>query len=89
MASLDSTQPLDPKVFAFFKGLNNVANNGVLTASVTNGLPAGFYRISSINAAANHQEAVGPVAQRGSFNDVVYVRNTLSYGGLDDADIVP
>lgn len=73
MQSLDSTQPLDPKVFAFFKGLNEVANNGVLTATVTNGLPAGVYRISSINAANNHQEAVGPVAQHGSFNDVVYI----------------
>lgn len=86
MQSLDSTQPLDPQVFAFFKGLNNVANNGVLTATVTNGLPAGVYRISSINAANNHQEAVGPIAQHGSFNDVVYVRGNILYNDQDDAD---
>lgn len=88
MASLDSTQPLDPKVFAFFKGLNGVANNGVLTATVTNGLPPGFYRISSISAAGNHQEAIGPVAQRGSFNDVVYI--TVTQGGKNsNANSVP
>lgn len=85
MPSLDATGPLDPKVFSFFKGLNTVATNGVLTTTVTNGLPAGFYRISSIVAAANHQECLGPVAQRGSFNDAIYVRGTLSYNGQDDA----
>jgi len=76
MTSLDSTDPLDPKVFAFFKGLNEPANNNVLTTTVTNGLPPGVYRISSVNAAANHQEVVGPIAQRGSFNDAVYITVT-------------
>ncbi|KAF9649529.1 hypothetical protein BDM02DRAFT_1801027 [Thelephora ganbajun] len=79
MTSLSSPQPLNPRVFAFFKGLNAAANNGVLTADVTKGLPAGVYRISSINSAGNHQEALGPVAQRGSFNDVIYV--TVTDGG--------
>lgn len=88
MQSLDSTQPLDPTVFAFFKGLNDAANNGVLSATVTKGLPPGVYRISSVNAAANHQEVVGPVAQRGSFNDVVYVSGCLVDNGQDDADIL-
>ena len=50
--SLDSTVPLDPNVFAFFKGLNGVAINGVLTTSVDKGLPTGFYRLTSINTAA-------------------------------------
>lgn len=77
MDSLDSTQPLDPKAFSFFKGLNTVADNGVLSVDVTGGLPAGVYRISSIVAAGNHQEATGPVAQRGSFNDAVYVSGIL------------
>jgi hypothetical protein len=79
MTSLDSPEPLNPKVFAFFKGLNGVSNNGVLTADVTKGLPAGVYRLSSINSAGNHQEALGPIAQRGSFNDVVYF--TVTDGG--------
>jgi hypothetical protein len=79
MTSLDSTDTLDPKVFAFFKGLNDAGNNGVLSTDVVKGLPAGVYRISSIIAAANHQEASGPVAQRGSFNDVIYI--TVANGG--------
>lgn len=86
MTSLDSTEPLDPKAFSFFKGINDPGKNGILTTPVTNGLPAGVYRISSITAAANHQEAIGPVAQRGSFNDAIYVRSTLSCGGQDDAN---
>lgn len=72
--SLDSTQPTNPRVFAFFKGLNNAAANGQLTADVTNGLPAGTYRLSSISSAANHQSVVMPVAQRGAVDDAVYVR---------------
>jgi len=70
--SLDSTEPTNPRVFAFFKGLNAVANNGELTADVTNGLPAGTYRISSITTAANHQGVIVPVAQRGSVDDASY-----------------
>jgi len=72
IASMDSTQPTDPRVFAFFKGLNGVASNGQLTADVTKGLPAGTYRMSSITAAANHQSVLMPVAQRGSVDDAVY-----------------
>lgn len=70
--ALDSTQPTNPRVFAFFKGLNAVASNGQLTADVTNGLPAGTYRLSSITTAANHQGVIVPVAQRGSVDDAVY-----------------
>ncbi|KAG8944806.1 hypothetical protein FRC04_001544 [Tulasnella sp. 424] len=72
LTSLDQTTPTDPNVFAFFKGLNAAAVNGVLTADVTGGLPAGFYKVSSINTAANHQPVIGPVAQHGSFDDVSY-----------------
>jgi len=72
LPSLDTTVPLDPKVFAFFKGLNAVAVNGVLTADVTSGLPAGFYKISSINTAANHQPVLVPIAQHASLDSVAY-----------------
>lgn len=85
MQSLDSTQPLDPKVFAFFKGVNDPGTNGVLSVNVASGLPAGVYRISSVNAAANHQEAMGPVAQRGSFNDAIYI--TVADGGQNANDV--
>jgi hypothetical protein len=72
--SLTSTTVLDPNVFAFFKGLNAPADgNGILTASVDGGLPAGTYKLSSINTAANHQPALVAVAQHGSLDDAVYV----------------
>lgn len=77
--SLDSTQPTNPRVFAFFKGLNSAAAGGQLTADVTNGLPAGSYKISTITTAANHQAVLVPVAQRGSVDDAVYVCWLLFY----------
>jgi hypothetical protein len=46
--SLTSTQPLDPTVFAFFKGINTAAVNGELTVDVTAGLPAGVYRFCTV-----------------------------------------
>ena len=74
MQALDSTQVLDPLTFAFFKGLNAPAVNGVLTADVTAGLAAGVYRMASIHTSANHAPAVAAVAQHGFFDDIVYVR---------------
>jgi len=73
LTALDQTTPTDPKKFAFFKGLNAAAANGVLTADVTSGLPAGVYKLSSINTAANHQPVLVPIAQHGSLDDAVYV----------------
>jgi len=73
LSSITQTTPTDPTKFAFFLGLNAAAQGGVLTADVAKGLPAGAYKLSSINTAANHQPVVGPVAQHGSFDDAVYV----------------
>jgi hypothetical protein len=70
--SIDSTTTSDPNVFAFFKGLNAPAQNGILTATVANGLPAGTYKMSSINTASNHQPCLVPIAQHGSLDDAVY-----------------
>ncbi|BGP26676.1 hypothetical protein JCM10295v2_005629 [Rhodotorula toruloides] len=70
--SLTTTTVSDPTQFAFFKGLNDAAQNGVLSATVTGGLPAGTYKLSSINSAANHQPALVGVAQHGSLDDAVY-----------------
>jgi len=72
LSALDETKPLDPEKFEFFKGLNSAAVDGILEASVDDGLPAGFYRLSSINTASNHQPVLVPVAQHGSLDDVVY-----------------
>lgn len=73
--ALDSTDLLNPEAFVFFKGLNSAGNSaGILAVEVTNGLPAGVYKISSLNTASNHQPALAPVAQHGSLDDTVYVR---------------
>jgi hypothetical protein len=71
--SLTQTTPTDPKTFAFFKGLNDKAQGGKLSAQVAKGLPAGTYRLASINTAANHQPCLVPIAQHGSLDDAVYV----------------
>ncbi|EKM60440.1 uncharacterized protein PHACADRAFT_246383 [Phanerochaete carnosa HHB-10118-sp] len=70
--SFTDTSPTNPNVFAFFKGLNDPAANGQLTADVTSGLDAGTYRIASINTAANHQPALVSIAQHGALDDMVY-----------------
>ena len=72
LSALDQTTPNDPTKFAFFKGVNGAAVNGVVSESVADGLPAGFYRLASINAAANHQPVLVAVAQHGSLDDMVY-----------------
>jgi hypothetical protein len=74
LTSITQTTPTDPQKFAFFLGLNSAAQNGILTADVTKGLPAGAYKLSSINSAANHQPVIVPVAQHGALDDTVYVR---------------
>ena len=78
LSSVTQTTPTDPTKFAFFKGLNDPAANGILTADVTSGLPAGAYRLASINTAANHQPVLVAVAQHGSMDDMVYVRSTFT-----------
>jgi len=72
ITSMNQTDPTDPTKFAFFSGLNAVAENGQLSTTVNGGLPKGTYRIASINAAANHQPVLVAVAQHGSLDDMVY-----------------
>jgi hypothetical protein len=55
LSSLDQTTPTDATKFAFFKGFNDKAQGGVLSAAVTAGLAPGAYRMCSINSAANHR----------------------------------
>lgn len=77
---LEPKTPLDPTDIAFFKGINDVGNgNGLLSADVEGGLPAGFYRICTITSAANHQPVVMPVAKRGAQEDCI--RITVGGGG--------
>lgn len=79
LTSLDQTTVTDPNKFTFFKGLNDPAQNGVLSAEVAGGLPAGVYRIASINSAANHQPVLVAIAQHGSLDDMAYF--TVTDGG--------
>lgn len=68
--SLEPSQPPDPVQFAFFKGINDAGNgNGLLSADVTGGLPAGNYRVCSMTSSSNHQPVLMPVAQRGAQDD--------------------
>ncbi|KAH9921427.1 uncharacterized protein B0H18DRAFT_880090 [Fomitopsis serialis] len=71
ITSMNQTDPTDPTKFAFFSGLNAVAENGQLSTTVSGGLPKGTYRMASINAAANHQPVLVAVAQHGSLDDMV------------------
>ena len=71
LPALDSTALTDPTKFAFFKGLNAKAEEGVLTAEVAGGLPKGAYRLASINTAANHQPLLVATAQRGVLDDMI------------------
>jgi hypothetical protein len=67
---LNPTTPLDATQFAFFKGINDAGNGqGLLTAVVTGGLPAGNYRVCTMSSASNHQPVLMPVAQRGTPDD--------------------
>lgn len=76
LTSLTQTTPTDPTKFAFFKGLNSAASGGILSASLATGLPAGAYRLCSINTAANHQPVLVPIAQHGALDDCVYFAAT-------------
>jgi hypothetical protein len=72
--ALASTKVLDPQTFAFFKGVNTPAGqDGTVSVDVPKGLPAGTYRLASINTAANHQPCLVAIAQHGSLDDQVYV----------------
>lgn len=69
-SSLNPTTALDATKFAFFKGINDAGNGqGLLSAEVTGGLPAGNYRVCTMASASNHQPVIMPVAQRGTADD--------------------
>jgi len=68
--NLNPTAAPDATQFAFFKGINDAGNGkGLLSATVTGGLPAGNYRVCTMASASNHQPVLMPVAQRGTPDD--------------------
>jgi len=79
LTSPDQLDPTDPIKFLLFKGITGASDStGVVTTSVT-GLPAGFYRLSSIVAATNGQPVLLPVLQHGAVDDSIYI--TVTVGG--------
>jgi len=75
LSSVTSTVPPDPSKFVYFKGVNTaVDRDGNVSVNMTDGLPAGVYKLSSINSSANHSPVLVAVAQHGSLDDQVYVR---------------
>jgi hypothetical protein len=74
LSSVTSTDPSDPSTFAFFKGVDTAADsNGNVSVNVTGGLPAGVYKLSSINTSANHAPVLVAIAQHGTLDDQVYI----------------
>ncbi|POW21289.1 hypothetical protein PSHT_02574 [Puccinia striiformis] len=71
--ALNSVEVIDPTKFFFFKGIDNAAVDDVVSVTVDCGLPAGVYKISTVTTAANHQPISSAVAQRGSFDDIIYI----------------
>jgi hypothetical protein len=75
----DGTQPLDPRKFAFFKGVNEQVPGGEaneLKATIPAGTLTenGIYRICSITGSFGHQSAVSPVQRRGPQDDCIQIR---------------
>jgi hypothetical protein len=69
-SSLTPTAALDANAFVFFKGINDAGNGkGLLSATVTGGLPAGKYRVCTMSSSSNHQPVLMPIAQRGAQDD--------------------
>ncbi|KAJ7590008.1 hypothetical protein C8J56DRAFT_1014222 [Mycena floridula] len=76
LPSLDATQPTEPLNFAYFKGVDQAAVNGAVSVTLDKGLPAGAYRLCTINSSANHQPVIVAIAQHGSLDDCVYFSAT-------------
>ncbi|KAJ6606388.1 hypothetical protein DFH09DRAFT_1241947 [Mycena vulgaris] len=60
------------------QGINTPIENGAVSTPVVTGVPAGFYRLCSQNAAMNHQPVIVPIAPHGNIDDCVYVSQHLS-----------
>ncbi|KAG9220486.1 hypothetical protein CCMSSC00406_0003942 [Pleurotus cornucopiae] len=72
LTGFNQTTPTDPTKFAFFQHIGSQAQGGILTASVSDGLPDGYYRLSSMLSATNSQPVILPIFQVGMSDDAVY-----------------
>ena len=72
IGSLRSTTVPDAANFMWSRGVSSPGDgNGLLSVTMDGGLPPGWYRVCSMNAAKNHQPVAMPVAQRGPQDDCV------------------
>ncbi|KAL8365382.1 hypothetical protein RB595_004267 [Gaeumannomyces hyphopodioides] len=81
IGQLAATQPPNPEQFAFFKGIDDAGQGGLVSADVTGGLPAGVYRVCTITSGSNHQPVYMPVAQRGGQDDCTKFEVVANGGG--------
>ncbi|KAL8397186.1 hypothetical protein RB594_004050 [Gaeumannomyces avenae] len=81
IGNLNPNQPPNAEQFAFFKGIDDAGANGLVSADVTGGLPAGIYRVCTITAGSNHQPVYMPVAQRGPQDDCTKFEVVANGGG--------
>ncbi len=72
----NTEEPLNQKVFVFFKGLNNQAINGELKVLVQNGLKAGICTMAS---SFGHQPVLMPIAQRGNLYALIVKLKIVYY----------
>jgi len=71
--AIDSTDPVDPRAFVYFKGVDDAGNGaGLVSETVPGGLPAGAYRACTITSCSNHQIINSGVAQRGTMDECVF-----------------
>ncbi|KAI8900843.1 hypothetical protein BC833DRAFT_548892 [Globomyces pollinis-pini] len=78
MQLLNNNAPPDPKVFAFFKGVNDAETDPdkrQLKAAIPAGTikTDGQYRICTISGSDGHQSALSPMVKRGAQDDCIRV----------------
>ncbi|CAJ0764129.1 17170_t:CDS:2 [Entrophospora sp. SA101] len=69
---LDGNNLPDARDVAFFKGLDQPDDNGILSVKAK-GLSPGDYRICTIVSSFSHQPVIMPIAKRGSQDDSAFV----------------
>jgi hypothetical protein len=74
IGTLEDSGPLDPTKFAFSNSLTGSSGGGLLTASVSTGLSAGFYRLTVRALTTNYHSVIVPVVPHGALIDATYVR---------------
>ncbi|TFK39413.1 hypothetical protein BDQ12DRAFT_55655 [Crucibulum laeve] len=90
LSAIDQTIPTDPQRFSFVKGISNFAVDSILSGAVTSGLPAGFYRLSCVLTAINHQPVLVPIHEHGAIHDIIYfTANADGIAPVMNSTIIP